>query len=124
LEIGVSSDSASAKRRRGGGLRRRLLSVVLTLGILLGGFSAVSIATASPAQAQSPSGACWQVVQAAKASPYYWWSPAAAFVGGACVGYTYSMTPWWNSNFDRILNRCWPNCSGWDFTRMILGIPG
>lgn len=104
------------------------MAVVTTLAIMVAGLAATSVATAPAAHAQGPIGQCAAVALEAKNVPPLWrYLPVhviAATVSGGCIGYVYSKSPWWNSNFDRIMNRCWPNCSNWDFVRMVLGIPG
>jgi hypothetical protein len=103
-------------------LRRRLVICLLAIGLMVVGFSGASAVVAPQAEA-APARVCTALLQKARALPVLAQVGAAA-VTGACLGDAYSQSWWWNRNFDRIYNRCWPNCSNWDLTRMILGIPG
>src|SRR4051794_4961020 len=69
----------------------------------------------------SPTQACTELAKAAKDTGVPVVVVAAGIITGACYGWNYGKSAWWNNNFDRIYNRCWPNCSSWDFVRMVLG---
>ena len=109
--------------RRAGVVRRRVVSLLMVLGIMFGGFTAVGVATAPKAEAALIPGVnCAQLVQLAYRMPVVWQTAAAGFIGGACIGFSYSHSFWWNFNFDNVLNRCYTNCSYWELSKMVFVI--